>query len=489
MPDTQQPAIDLSQENTPIDESLQKYAQLMNNLQGNILTSHGRHFAMHIFFKFKPDLAAAKAAIVALRTSGYIHSAAEQAAQTARFVADGDTIQEVFGTILFSAHGLAALGLTVPPGGSIAPGPAVNLTFAQPMRAAAAELGDKLNLWDPEYLEDIDGVLIVAYGNQPTDNTQPILDELFAQAKKAREILEKGAVVAKVETGHAHVIDNEPREHFGFVDGISQPLFRVKDIAGAGPTDLFDPAAGLINLLIADPCAPGGSTDAFASFFVFRKLEQNVKGWRAAVETTAKDLDADPGLAGAMAVGRFQNGDPVVEADAPTGPFPQPSPPNNFTYAEDVAGLKCPYHGHIRKANPRGDTDRNFGKGDGKLTPGERDRRIARRGITYGDRAPGLTDAPETGVGLLFMCYQANIADQFAFMQKNWVNNDGFGRGDPLPGQDAVIGQGSHTQAQVWADPWGGPNTKTLPDFGQFVTNKGGEFFLAVSIPTILALA
>jgi hypothetical protein len=27
----------------------------------------------------------------------------------------------------------------------------------------------------------------------------------------------------------------------------------------------------------------------------------------------------------------------------------------------------------------------------------------------------------------------------------------------------------------------------TLPDFGQFVTNKGGEFFLAVSIPTIEA--
>jgi deferrochelatase/peroxidase EfeB len=153
-----------------------------------------------------------------------------------------------------------------------------------------------------------------------------------------------------------------------------------------------------------------------------------------------------------------------------------------------VAGGKCPYHAHIRKTNPRGDTDRNFGSGDGSLTPGERNRRIARRGVSYGDRAPNLSDAPQTGVGLLFMCYQANIPDQFAFIQKNWVNSTGFGRASPVVGQDAVIGQGERTD-QVWPKPWGSTTVSSLPDFGKFVTNKGGEFFLAVSIPTIEALA
>ena len=73
-------------------------------------------------------------------------------------------------------------------------------------------------------------------------------------------------------------------------------------------------------------------------------------------------------------------------------------------------------------------------------------------------------------------------------MQKNWVNNDFFGRAEPPAGQDAVIGQGSHTVDGIWAVPWGGPGTSSRRDFGKFVTNRGGEFFLAVSIPTIEAL-
>jgi Dyp-type peroxidase family len=472
--------VDLTTELVPFNPANATYADLLKNLQGNILTSHGRHFAMHIFFRFNADIAAAKAAIVKLRAAGFVTSAAEQDAQTQRRQANPGH-QEIFGCLLLSATGLKALGLDVPSGfGNSAPlpGPPVNFTFDQPMSAAAAELGDKPDQdWEPQYNQQIDGLLIVAYGNADTDNTQPILNQLFAQAKAARIMLETGATVVAVETGHAHVLDKQPREHFGFVDGISQPLYRTTDLP-PGPTDAFDPGAGLISLLVADPFS--AEPDAFASFFVFRKLEQNVAGWRQAVVATAAKLGQTPPQIGAMAVGRYQNGDPVIFP--PTGPHPQNPIPNNFDYAGDKAGLKCPYHGHIRKANPRGDTDRNFGSGTGALTEVERKRRIARRGITYGDRAPDLSDAPVNGVGLLFMCYQANIPDQFGFMQKNWVNQDNFARPSPQAGQDAVIGQGSHTVQQVWP-------TGTLDDFGKFVTSRGGEFFLAVSIPTIEALA
>jgi Dyp-type peroxidase family len=480
-------SIDLSNETSPFDDSDPKYAALLRNLQGNILKSHGRHFSVHIFFKFGADAAAAKTAIKTLRQQGFILSAAEQATQTGRFK-QPKAEQEVFGTLLLSARGLQLLGLALPVGFGDSlnpPGPPVSMSFAQPMSAAAAELGDTPNSWEPHYRQEIHGLLIVAYGNSDLDNTQAILDQCFAHAQTARNILEKAATVLAVETGHAHLLGGAPREHFGFVDGISQPLFRTSDAAGLDSTDQFDPGNGLVNLVVADPFTT--EPDSFASFFVFRKLEQNVKGWREAVTETAAKLSAAPDLVGAMAVGRFQNGDPVLLSNHPSGPNPRDQIPNNFNYETDVQGLKCPYHAHIRKSNPRGDTDRNFGNGDGSLTPDERNRRIARRGVSYGDRARDFSDAPVTGVGLLFMCYQANIPDQFAFIQKNWVNNVTFGREVPVVGQDAVIGQGQRV-VQTWPTRWSGPSSNTLPDFGKFVTNKGGEFFLAISIPTIEAL-
>ncbi len=480
--------VTLANETTPFDVSAPQYQALLANLQGNILTSHGRHFSVHTFFKFGADIAAAKSAIRALRSEGFILSAAEQAAQTLRFK-QPNAAQEVFGTLLLSAHGLNALGLAVSAdfGKSVqtGPGPSVSLTFGQPMRDAAVELGDTPTAWEPDYQQDIDGLLIVAYGNSDANNTQAILNQCFAYAEIARRILERGATVITVETGHAHLLANETREHFGFVDGLSQPLFRTSDMdpAQIGQTDQYDPGDGLVNLVVPDPFTD--APDAFASYFVFRKLEQNVEAWRAAVLATAANLSTTPDLAGAMAVGRFQNGDPVLFEQRAGSPGPASALPNNFNYAIDVAGARCPYHAHIRKSNPRGDTERNFGGGNTTSTV-ERARRIARRGVSYGDRATDLSDAPATGVGLLFMCYQANIPDQFAFIQKNWVNNDDFGR--PGTGQDAVIGQGSPRSGQTWPTPWDGPATETLPDFGQFVTNKGGEFFLAVSIPTIEAL-
>ena len=480
-------SVDLANETAPFDPAAAKYATFLKNLQGNILASHGRHFSVHTTFQFKSDVAAAKKAIRALRKQGFILSAAEQAAQSRRFK-QPYAKQEVFGTLLLSARGLTTLGMTPPAGfgdSKNPPGPPVSMSFSQPMRAAAAELGDEPASWERPYRHDIDGMLIVAYGNSDSDNSQAILDQCYAHAKQARDILEKAATVVAVETGHAHLLGGEPREHFGFVDGISQPLFRTTDVAKAGPTDQFDQSDGLVNLLVDDPFTT--APDAFASFFVFRKLEQNVKGWRQAVVASSNKLGLNPGLVGAMAVGRFQNGDPILLSDGPSGPNPQDHIPNNFNYGVDVDGLKCPYHAHIRKSNPRGDTDRNFGGGAGNLTPGERARRIARRGVSYGDRAPDLSDAPEKGVGLLFMCYQANIPDQFGFIQKNWVNNPDFARGAPAAGQDAVIGQGQRVD-QTWPVPWGGPDTESESDFGQFVTTRGGEFFVALSIPTIEAL-
>ena len=72
-----------------------------------------------------------------------------------------------------------------------------------------------------------------------------------------------------------------------------------------------------------------------------------------------------------------------------------------------------------------------------------------------------------------------SVANQFAFIQKMWVNNAEFVR--PGTGTDPVIGQGP-ASTQNLPRAWGSAATAGF-DFGGFVTLKGGEFFFAPSIP------
>src|SRR5262249_46751559 len=144
---------------------------------------------------------------------------------------------------------------------------------------------------------------------------------------------------------------------------------------------------------------------------------------------------------GALVVGRFENGTPVVLQPI------EGRPTNNFTYDEDPDGAKCPFQAHIRKVNQRQAETRS--------------RRIARRGITYGAREPepqdnpGLEEVPAAGVGLLFMCYQKNIVKQFEYLQFVYANNPGFPAGQE-PGIDPLIGQpgGNGLGQQRWPARW-----------------------------------
>ena len=198
-------------------------------------------------------------------------------------------------------------------------------------------------------------------------------------------------------------------EHFGYVDGISQPLFLKDDIEefrqGNTVPLRFDPSATLDLVLVADPLATGEEKQsAFGSYFVFRKLEQNVRGFKEAEDALGDALqlkDEDKERAGAMIVGRFEDGTPITLSEEDK--MISSGIMNNFDYTEnkdgrgDNAGTRCPFHGHIRKTNPRRDEDREH--------------RMARRGITYGHRNVSTTveqsfvQMPTTGVGLLFMSF------------------------------------------------------------------------------------
>ncbi|HEV7516231.1 MAG TPA: peroxidase, partial [Thermoanaerobaculia bacterium] len=225
----------------------------------------------------------------------------------------------------------------------------------------------------------------------------------------------------------------------------------------------------------------------FGSYLVFRKLEQRVASFLATEQGLATALGllgADRERAGAMAVGRFRNGTPLALCPAPPPGNVKAHNFNDFNYFKEAeTGASCPLHAHIRRLNPRTTSH--------VAMAGERGHRIVRRSIPYGRRQgqdenpPTLKDAPDTGVGMLFMSFQANIADQFAFLQKVWAN-DTQKPEEARDGIDPLIGQAKgRPTKQLWSPRrCGKPNTAF--DFAGHVGLLGGEFFFAPSIPFLL---
>jgi deferrochelatase/peroxidase EfeB len=251
-------------------------------------------------------------------------------------------------------------------------------------------------------------------------------------------------------------------------------------------------------VLVADPYA-APRQDCFGSYLVFRKLEQNVRGFREREELLARWLGLKGSAvqrAGALIIGRFRDGTPVTASAAAAA---SPGVPNNFNYAEDADGTRCPFRAHIRKMNPRGDgarlrTDSRVAYADGSLQDQEWRRRIVRRGIPYGVRQidprenPRTEQLPTRDVGLLFLCFQSSLANQFGFLQKLWANAPDFARENT--GIDPLVGQHADHLCPIpqrWPLKWG-KAAMTPFAVGGFVSMKGGEFLFAPSIPFLTNL-
>ena len=87
--------------------------------------------------------------------------------------------------------------------------------------------------------------------------------------------LEEDLGVLVVERGNALRTDEgEGIEHFGYVDGRSQPIFFSTDLPEEGNIDRWDPSEPLRLVLVPDKSVP--DENSFGSYFVFRKLEQDV---------------------------------------------------------------------------------------------------------------------------------------------------------------------------------------------------------------------
>jgi deferrochelatase/peroxidase EfeB len=242
----------------------------------------------------------------------------------------------------------------------------------------------------------------------------------------------------------------------------------------------WDPAAPLGLVFIREP----GQAAGFGSYMVFRKLEQNVRHFRSARAALAQAMGCSDEEASGLIVGRRSDGTPLIPTQTPDAT----ADPNDFDYGSDSpsapgpAGV-CPFHAHIRRSNPRGDTVRYLGA---PSTDFERGMRIVRRGVTYGLRPDldGDGEPPERDVGLLFMSFQADLR-QFAIQQSGADSADFPFGGAGLEGLNGRTAGGGDPLPQSWPAASG----QVLFSLGGFVTLKGGEYLFAPSLPFLKSLA
>jgi len=368
-----------------INSSSEEFSILSKDLQGNLLSPHARDNAAHIFVQFI-DKSRAQKFIKGYLLKNRITSAAKQKKDSEAFKIGKSKGYRTFMNFSLSISGYRLLDIEndrIPS----------DRSFRNGMKSQQSRLKDPTsNLWQSEYQNQWHALIIVS------NKSSSYLKNRVATIK--RELNKSIASSVYVEIGKG-IRNREGNhiEHFGYVDGISQPHMLTDKIEDKKiSTENWNPKGKLRAALVKDP--GGSGPNSFGSYLIFRKLEQNVKAFRAAETMLAKKMGISAEYAGAQMVGRYRNGTPLI----PISP-PQPTSAgkmNDFNFKSDSrTGSKCPFGSHIRKTNQRGST-----VPDGVQFP--------RRGITYGG---DLTEDSTNGVGLLFIAYNSNISGQFEFMQ------------------------------------------------------------------------
>jgi Dyp-type peroxidase family len=315
------------------------------------------------------------------------------------------------------------------------------------------------------------------------------------------------------------------REHFGFADGLSQPVpFEDRAVVyGDGTPVAEDEWHGvpLGDILIGhanayreiapgpvvprprgyvasdDPLALGeeGAPAGFlnfgldGSYMVVRELRQHVdKFWDSLDRGSARIRERDPeGSADITAewlaereVGRNLDGDLLCAGGGVLGKDEYDQPQNAFGFREsDPDGGGCPLGSHVRRANPR-DSLAPTPEGAKGLLEAANNHRILRRGRKFGKDVvdPRVDDGEDRG--LLFICLQAELTRQFEFVQQTWLFNQNFhtlfDETDPLVGPEGMMTIGQRPLRRRVA-------------VQTFVQCAGGEYFFLPSLPALAHLA
>ena len=388
--------------------------------------------------------------------------------------------------IAFTHRGLAALDL---PTATLLTFP---IEFQQGMKARADILGDTggnaPEHWDEIWHTDRVHVWLGINGKDVA-----ALDACQANIEAAISTT-GGATLIGGQNAAAVVIDGKPctGEHFGYTDGFGNPDYLgIERSVQPGQGKLTQDgtwaplATGELLLGYADesgelPVAPVPHLLASnGTFMAYRKLRQKVATFRTYLEEQSQHYAGGKEKLAAKFIGRWRDGTPLeLSPDHPDHSIVADRDRNtNFTYANDLDGLRCPVGAHTRRVNPRD----AFGF-NGGLTNRSR---ITRRGLPYGEYVPeGQPVSDEDDRGIIFMALNACLARQFEFVQQQWIqygNDSHLGNEkDPVMGNNAGKGR-----FMIQGD-----TTTENPPFmcshlPNFVELRGGDYFF---LPSITAL-
>jgi Dyp-type peroxidase family len=328
--------------------------------------------------------------------------------------------------------------------------------------------------------DSIDGVIRID-SDEPEDADKATIDLI-------NEFTERGIICIGLQKGT--VIFNRHGkhiEHFGFRDGVSQPLFKGIDDEEIAKRkiedDVHDPRKFVLFGLRGERrWANDGS------FMVFRRLSQDFEAFWQFMGENSQNYNLSPTGLAARFVGRWQSGAPLAKYPKGDPDLPSRFDDNDFKYLDnngdrrlnDPRGEKTPRFAHIRKVYPRDD-----GMSD---DPEENDKqadihRIIRRGIPFG---PIFADNPYAKRGLLFICYQIDLEQQFEFIQQKFANNSDFPKQDDQAseghGIDPIIGK---HDAKGFVNLLQNGKFRKITGLKQLITTTGGEYFFSPSISAL----
>lgn len=437
------------------EQNTQWFNKYKDSLQGNIIKSNARNFSGLIFFQLSENRKMNVRQFFAFLAQRRITSAAMQKSDSGEWKTSG-------------GYGPLFLGLYLSPLGY----QYFEKEFPVSLPEKSEEASPIAVLEDGTYRQPIHGMFLLAHNSvEVVDN-----EVKYFKEKVVKDF--EGKIVA-VERGEAQrsKFDDAGKgtfrvEHFGFADGISEPVFFHKP-----DNSDYDLLCDIQKFVTKEP-----DTKKYGSYLVFMKLEQDLKNFRRWEDSFAAILEnIQPGLgkkAGALMIGRDRKGGPLVN--------PQLNLPENwnlFNYKKDAKAEKCPFHAHVRKMN-----DRN-GKAKENIT-------ILRRGIPYDElgKAPyhlsDSQDLPEHGAGLLFLSFQKD--------GKTFDEQLALANGGARPGLDPVLfNMGSNypddeTRQQIFLHTFPGVKQGDIPlefkGFGGFIRQRTRQDMFAPSLDFLKSL-
>jgi Dyp-type peroxidase family len=417
--------------------------------------------------------------------------------------------------VAFSHRGLAAFGLEPRTLGAFGPAFREGMT-GSPHRSW--DMGDTDVCAPPEWtwgnaVNPVDAVLLL-FGATDGDLVQAEASAMRAAGTAKLRLVTDGPLRAAWPTRPAV---GGLREHFGFVDGLSQPEFRRRhdddhdehlapgelllgypDSTGAiasTPTVAASESARQAGLKVT-PDGERCDLGRGGSYLVFRQLEQRVLAFWQFVESAAASLGSLERTA-AKFIGRWRNGTPLTLSSEQPDDMNVPIDANGFQYVRDgdSAGYGCPIGAHIRRSNPR---DALPGLRERHSLAKVRRHRILRRGRPYGTAVPGWPDPAEMlkhrdadqdgGRGLHFLCLNADIEQQFEFVHQRWLNDPTFVN-EFTDEVDPILGRRRADTRFVVPEQ---PTPRLVvqpPTLQRFVTVRGGEYFFLPSRSALRYLA